>query len=98
LLRRTTRAERRRGEMIAHRKATVGLATGTAGKGRPALGGDIVSPPKNDRPTLAEAGIDKNLAHRARRRQHRGDQRRPQPCGRGVDLGEMPRPVSLYRS
>ena len=42
--------------------------------------------PKPKPATLAEAGIDQNLAHRARRRQHRGDQRRPQPCGRGVDL------------
>jgi hypothetical protein len=28
---------------------------------------------------------------------HRGDQRRPQPCGRGVDLGEMPRSVNRSR-
>jgi hypothetical protein len=31
------------------------------------------------------------------RRQHRGDQRRPQPFGRSVDLGEMPRSVSRSR-
>ena len=45
------RAERRIGEMMAEQKATVGLAKGTAGKGRPSLGGVRETPPK-DVPTL----------------------------------------------
>ncbi|WP_324603451.1 hypothetical protein [Sinorhizobium meliloti] len=45
-------------------KETVGLAKGTAGKGHPSLGGVTDTPPKDDRPTLAEVGIDKNLAKR----------------------------------
>ena len=61
----------------------MGLATG----GWPSRGS--ATEPQDKPPTLAEAGIDKNLAHRARRRQHRGDQRRPQPCGRGVDLDQL---------
>jgi hypothetical protein len=62
-------AERRLGQLIAAQRETVGLNTGTAGQGRPtALGGIPDTPPKkDDRPTLAEAGIDKNLAKRARR-------------------------------
>jgi len=56
------RAERRLGELMAAQKATVGAAKG---------GGDRKSDHRvgrkpSDRPTLAEAGIDKNLAHRAR--------------------------------
>jgi hypothetical protein len=60
--------ERRLGEMIAGQKATVGLAAGTRGQlvGRDASGGVAKTPPEKDVPTLAEAGIDKNLAHRAR--------------------------------
>lgn len=60
------RAERRLGELIAQQKATVGLNRGTAGKGRPKLGGSENAPPKYAPPTLAEAGIDKHLAARAR--------------------------------
>jgi hypothetical protein len=53
------RAERRLGEMIKAQKETVGLAkAGRRPKNR-------VSE-KPDLPTLEEAGIDKNLAHRAR--------------------------------
>lgn len=55
------RAERRLGEMIVAQKQTVGLNKG----GRPPKTGlqeNPVSPP-----TLAEAGIDKNLADRARK-------------------------------
>ena len=60
-------AERRLGQLMAAQKETVGLNAGTAGQGRPALGGIPETPPKkDDRPTLAEAGIDKNLAKRAR--------------------------------
>ena len=60
------RAEARLGEMMAVQKATVGLATGTAGQGRPPLGGLRKNPPNTQLPTLAAAGMDKNLAHRAR--------------------------------
>jgi hypothetical protein len=60
------RAERRLGEMMQAQKATVGLNTGTAGMGRPSLGGSTDNPPKDDRPTLASQGIDKALAHEAR--------------------------------
>ena len=56
------RAERRLGELMAAQKATVGAAKG---------GGDQKSDHRvgrkpSDLPTLGEAGIDKNLAHRAR--------------------------------
>jgi N6-adenosine-specific RNA methylase IME4 len=61
------RAERRIGEMHQEQKETIGLNEGTAGRGRPRKGGVAKTPPKKDmRPTLAEAGIDKNLAKRAR--------------------------------
>ena len=57
--------KRRVGELIAAQKLSVGLATGVRMKGRDSFGGSIVDPPK-DAPTLAEAGIDKHLADRAR--------------------------------
>jgi hypothetical protein len=60
------RAERRLGQMIAVQKATVGLAKGTAGKGRQKKGGSRKDPPK-DVPSLADVGIDKHLADRARK-------------------------------
>lgn len=60
------RAERRLGQMIAVQKKTVGLAKGSAGKGRPKKGGSRKDPPKSV-PTLAEVGIDKYLADRARK-------------------------------
>jgi N6-adenosine-specific RNA methylase IME4 len=60
------RAERRLGEMIRVQKETVGLATGTAGLGRPSLGGTYKEPPKAI-PTLAQAGIDKKLSARAQK-------------------------------
>jgi hypothetical protein len=54
------RAERRLGEIMAEQKRTVGLAPA----GRPKIG--VSNTPISERPpTLAEAGIDKNLAHRA---------------------------------
>jgi hypothetical protein len=62
-------AERRLGQMMREQKKTVGLNTGTAGKGRPKKGGVSETPPKKDtRLTLAEAGIDKNLAKAARKK------------------------------
>ena len=61
------RAERRLGELIKLQKDTVGLNTGTAGKGRPNLGGPDEVPPKDERPTLADVGIDKKLSSRAQK-------------------------------
>jgi hypothetical protein len=63
------RAERRVGELIdAQKESAVGLAKGNAGKGRPKLGGAALAPPKTAAPpTLADAGIDKHLAKRARK-------------------------------
>ena len=55
------RAERRVGELIAAQKASVGLAR----PGRPKNGSDV--DPIATPATLAEAGIDKHLADRARR-------------------------------
>jgi hypothetical protein len=54
------RAERRLGEMMAAQKETVGLNTGAKGVGKKPEVRD------SQKPTLAETGIDKNLAHRAR--------------------------------
>ena len=53
------RCERQLGEMLIEQKATVGFATGVRMKGRDSLGGAVVEPPKDTRPTLADAGIDK---------------------------------------
>ena len=62
-------AERRLGQMMREQKNTVGLNTGTASQGRPKIGGVSETPPKkDDRLTLAEAGIDKNLAKAARKK------------------------------
>ena len=62
------RAERRLGEIMAQQAATVGLATGSRGQldGRNASGGFLINPPENDQFSLSRAGIDKNLAPRAR--------------------------------
>jgi N6-adenosine-specific RNA methylase IME4 len=60
------RATRRMDQMRQGQKATIGLAKGSKGKGRPPLGGLKNNPPKNV-PTLADAGIDKNLAHEGRK-------------------------------
>jgi hypothetical protein len=53
------RATRRLDELIKAQAATVGLAQGTRGS-------KIKGARVDDKPTLAEAGIDKNLAHQAR--------------------------------
>jgi hypothetical protein len=45
-------------------KETVGLNVGT--RGNIAAGGFSDNPPVDSRPTLAEQGIDKNLAHQDR--------------------------------
>ena len=60
------RATRRIDQLRQAQKESVGLNQGTAGAGRPSLGGLNGNPPKDDRPTLASQGIDKNLAHQAR--------------------------------
>lgn len=57
------KAERRVGELLQQQRETVGLATGREGK-RKSLG---VENTPSDRLTLAEGGIDKNLAKRARK-------------------------------
>jgi protein gp37 len=57
------RAERRVGQLMNGQKKTVGLATG--GGGRDSTG--VRKTPVDAKPTLAEAGIDKNLAKNARK-------------------------------
>jgi len=59
------RAERRLGEMIRAQKEGEGLNKGTAGMGRPSLGGTHEEPPKNPTPTLSSVGISKKLSSRA---------------------------------
>ena len=54
------RAERRLGELMAAQKATVGVAKGVLRRGVASTPREPTAPP-----TLAEAGIDKNLAKRA---------------------------------
>lgn len=61
------RAERKLGEMIAAQREAGALNPGTAGAGRPSLGGGKNPPPKIAPPTLAEVGIDKDLAKQARK-------------------------------
>lgn len=58
------RAERRLGELMAAQAQTVGTAAGSKGIGTSA--GYDQTRTQDAPPTLAEAGIDKNLAHRAR--------------------------------
>jgi len=52
------RAERRLGEMIIEQKATVGLATG----GQPYQSTSANTEPVENRPTLADIGVDKKLS------------------------------------
>jgi len=66
------RAERRLGEMITAVKAAVGLNAGSAGKGRPKIGGSASEPPNHiapetaeePAPRLAKIGVDKKLSSR----------------------------------
>lgn len=60
------RAERRVGELIKAQRNSEGLATGGEHGGRAKKDG-FRSNPAIQRPTLSEAGIDKNLADRARK-------------------------------
>jgi hypothetical protein len=65
---RRSRAEKRLGDMIKAQKEAIGLNQGTAGQGRPPLGGSSTEPPKkDDRPTLAETGIPKSLSSKAQK-------------------------------
>lgn len=59
------RAERRLGELMAAQRDAGLLAKGTQGQGRPKIGGSDSVPPNNSI-TLAEVGVDKHLADRAR--------------------------------
>jgi hypothetical protein len=54
------RGKRRLGELMTAQRESVGLNKGTLRRGSE-------SDPRDDRPTLAEAGIDKHLADRARK-------------------------------
>jgi hypothetical protein len=59
-------AERRLGEMMAAQAKTIGKAKPPSGKGQHKTDRRVLSQPDGP-PTLAEAGIDKNLGHRARK-------------------------------
>ncbi|MES2671597.1 MAG: hypothetical protein V4673_14430 [Pseudomonadota bacterium] len=62
------RGERKLGEMLIAQKETVGLNRGRAGAGRPSLGGAEPEQRKiDDRPTLAEVGIDRKLSSHAQK-------------------------------
>ncbi len=56
------RAERRLGEMILAQKETVGLNHGAAAGGKKNGPRGSYSAPRDTKPTLAEAGIDKKLS------------------------------------
>jgi phage N-6-adenine-methyltransferase len=58
------RAERRIGELMEYQRKTVGMNRGANGS---VVSGSERDPVKDDRPTLADAGIDKHLADRARK-------------------------------
>lgn len=60
------RAERRLGQLIEAQRTTVGLAKGRAGPGR-GKAGSPAGEAFTAAPTLAEAGVDKHLADRARK-------------------------------
>jgi hypothetical protein len=57
------RPERRLGELMAAQRETVEMAKPAPPAGR---NGRVVDKPDHMPPTLSEAGIDRNLAHRAR--------------------------------
>ena len=62
-----TRAERRLGELLLAQKATVGFNTGAAAGGKKEGPRGSFLEPRDKRPTLAAAGIDKKLSMRAQR-------------------------------
>jgi hypothetical protein len=55
------RAERRLGQLVDQQRKTVGLSKGGGGSKK-----RVSEKPSARKPTLAEVGIDKNLAHRSR--------------------------------
>jgi hypothetical protein len=61
------RAERRLGEIMEEERKSGRLSKGNAGKGRPKKGRVSKPLPIDSPPTLDEAGIDKDLAKRARK-------------------------------
>jgi len=61
------RAERRLGELLLAQKATVGFNTGAAAGGKKEGPRGSFLEPRDKRPTLAAAGIDKKLSMRAQR-------------------------------
>ena len=74
------RAERRLGEMLVEQGKTVGKAKGAKGIGTSA--GYKKTRTADGPPTLDEAGIDKNLAHRARKAaEHRQTRIREEVAG-----------------
>jgi len=88
------RAERRLGEMMAQQKETVGMATGGEHGGRARIDG-VRNTPAIARPTLAQAGIDKNLAKATR---GRGAVERPQTIrARACALGIKPQQIRMTR-
>jgi hypothetical protein len=60
------RATRRLDQMRVAQKETIGLNRGAAGGGKKTGSRGLLISPRDDRPTLASQGIDKNLAHQAR--------------------------------
>jgi hypothetical protein len=59
------RAERRLGQMLTEQKASVGLSTGSRMAGKLPDGSAVVA--NDHRPTLADAGISKDLSSRAQK-------------------------------
>lgn len=63
------RAERRLGEMIVAQKETVGLNAGSRGQlqGKTDSGGANVEQPEDERPRLADIGVDRKLSSKAQK-------------------------------
>lgn len=63
------RAERRLGELIVAQKETVGLNAGSRGQlaGKSDFGGAVVEQPEDERPRLADIGIDRKLSSKAQK-------------------------------
>ncbi|MEQ1755283.1 MAG: hypothetical protein ABL973_14255 [Micropepsaceae bacterium] len=59
------RAERRLGEMLTDQKKTVGLNQGASGGGKKSGSRGTLIEPRDTRPTLSDAGIDKKLSSRS---------------------------------
>lgn len=63
------RAERRLGEMIVAQKETVGLNAGSRGQlaGKSDSGSAVVEQPEDERPRLADIGVDRKLSSKAQK-------------------------------